>query len=184
MKETKIISAYPCCGKTYAFENYQDIYSILDSDSSEFSWIYRERTDDELQKIKEDLESMLSPINADKEFERVRHEKIKERNPNFPNNYIEHIKENIGKVDYIFVSSHLVVRQALESTGIKYFTVYPEIDLLDEWVGRMYRRGNDKAFIDFQIKHWNDFVNGIDDEPHGESVRRLKSGQHITDVMF
>lgn len=26
MKETKIISAYPCCGKTYAFENYQDIY--------------------------------------------------------------------------------------------------------------------------------------------------------------
>ena len=142
MKETKIISAYPCCGKTYAFENYQDIYSILDSDSSEFSWIYRERTDDELQKIKE------------------------------------------CKVEYIFVSSHLVVRQALESTGIKYFTVYPEIDLLDEWVGRMYRRGNDKSFIDFQIKHWNDFVNGIDDEPHGESVRRLKSGQHITDVMF
>jgi len=55
MKETKIISAYPCCGKTYAFENYQDIYSILDSDSSDFSWIYRERTDDELQKIKEDF---------------------------------------------------------------------------------------------------------------------------------
>ena len=64
MKETKIISAYPCCGKTYAFENYQDIYSILDSDSSDFSWIYRERTDDELQKIKEDFESMLSPTNA------------------------------------------------------------------------------------------------------------------------
>ena len=184
MKETKIISAYPCCGKTYAFENYQDIYSILDSDSSDFSWIYRERTDDELQKIKEDFESMLSPTNADKELERIRCEKIKERNPDFPNNYIEHIKENIGKVDYIFVSSHLVVRQALESTGIKYFTIYPEIELLDEWVGRMYRRGNDKSFIDFQIKHWNEFVNGIDTEPHGESVRRLKSGQHITDVMF
>lgn len=102
MKETKIISAYPCCGKTYAFENYQDIYSILDSDSSDFSWIYRERTDDELQKIKEDFESMLSPTNADKELERIRCEKIKERNPDFPNNYIEHIKENIGKVDYIF----------------------------------------------------------------------------------
>ena len=91
---------------------------------------------------------------------------------------------SIGKVDYIFVSSHLVVRQALESTGIKYFTIYPEIDLLDEWVGRMYRRGNDKSFIDFQIKHWNEFVNGIDAEPHGKSVRRLKSGQHIIDAMF
>ena len=39
MKETKIISAYPCCGKTYAFENYQGIYSILDSDSGQYEML-------------------------------------------------------------------------------------------------------------------------------------------------
>jgi predicted nucleotidyltransferase len=38
----------------------------------------------------------------------------KERNPNFPKNYIEHIKENIGKYEFILVSSHKEVRNALK----------------------------------------------------------------------
>ena len=50
---TKIISAFPVCGKTYAFEKLnQKGYTILDSDSSKFSWTEREYTEDELQKIK------------------------------------------------------------------------------------------------------------------------------------
>ena len=37
---TKVISAFPACGKSYAYENYQKCFNgILDSDSSEFSWI-------------------------------------------------------------------------------------------------------------------------------------------------
>ena len=36
----------------------------------------------------------------------------KERNPDFLSDYIEHIKSLIGKVDYIFVSSHGDVRDA------------------------------------------------------------------------
>lgn len=57
----------------------------LDSDSSNFSWVKDENGNN-----------------------------TKERNPEFPKNYIEHIKSNIGKVDVIFVSSHKVVREALE----------------------------------------------------------------------
>ena len=38
------------------------------------------------------------------------------RNKNFPNNYLEHIKENIGKVDVILVSSHKDVRQILNQS--------------------------------------------------------------------
>ena len=38
---TKIISAFPACGKTYAFERLsKEGYKILDSDSSKFSWCY------------------------------------------------------------------------------------------------------------------------------------------------
>ena len=41
MKKTKIISAFPACGKTYAFEKLNENgYTILDSDSSKFSWCY------------------------------------------------------------------------------------------------------------------------------------------------
>ena len=39
--ETKIISAFPACGKTYAFKKLNEKgYKILDSDSSQFSWCY------------------------------------------------------------------------------------------------------------------------------------------------
>ena len=37
-----IISAFPACGKTYAFEKMKNIKGLkaLDSDSSQFSWMY------------------------------------------------------------------------------------------------------------------------------------------------
>ena len=58
MKNTIIVSAFPCCGKTYYFENKKDLV-VLDSDSSNFSWIKDENGNN-----------------------------TKERNPEFPNNYI------------------------------------------------------------------------------------------------
>ena len=106
-KKTVVISAYPCCGKTYAYEHYQNKYLMLDSDSSRFSW---------------KTEKVALPDMGDG----CEWEEIKVRNPDFPKNYIDHIKENIGKVDIIFVSSHLQVRQALEDAGIRYCTVYPK----------------------------------------------------------
>jgi len=129
MDKTVIISAFPCCGKSYAYEHYQDSYSMLDSDSSQFSWI------------------------KDKDGNNT-----DQRNPDFPSNYIQHIKDNIGKVDIIFVSSHEQVRKAMGENRISFCTVYPEDDMLNEWVGRMYRRGNDERFINFLISHWNEFM--------------------------
>lgn len=129
MIKTKIISAFPCCGKSYAFNHYQSHYYMLDSDSSEFSWI------------------------KDKDGNNT-----KERNPEFPNNYIRHIQDNLGKVDIIFVSSHKQVREALDDASIRYCTVYPKRTMLNEWVGRMYRRGDSVEFIQFIIDNWNEFM--------------------------
>lgn len=133
-KKTVVISAYPCCGKSYAYEHYKDKYSMLDSDSSKFSW---------------KTEKVALPDMQDG----CKWEERKVRNPEFPDNYIAHIKENIGKVDIIFVSSHIQVRKALEEARIRYCTVYPKENMLNEWVGRMYRRGSDEKFIKFQIEH-------------------------------
>lgn len=37
MKNTVVVSAFPACGKTYAYERFQsDNLKIADSDSSEF----------------------------------------------------------------------------------------------------------------------------------------------------
>lgn len=70
---TKIISAFPACEKTYAFEKLkQKGYTMLDSDSSKFSLTEREYTEDELQKLKDEWDStsmdkiFLIPIDNDK----------------------------------------------------------------------------------------------------------------------
>ena len=92
-----IISAFPACGKTYAFEKMKSIKGLntLDSDSSQFSWMYI--TDEEYE-FK----------NRGKHDYKER--KIKVRNPEFPNNYIQHIKENMDNTHYLFVSSHKRLR--------------------------------------------------------------------------
>ena len=40
-KPTIVISAFPACGKSYVYRNYNGKpYAMLDSDSSQYSWIY------------------------------------------------------------------------------------------------------------------------------------------------
>ena len=113
--DTKIYSIFPACGKTWLYEHQEDYdLKILDSDSSEFSW-----------------HKMLDASGA--EVTRIRH-------PDFPNNYIKHIKENIGKYDYIFVSSHDSVREALDKEGIDFTIVYPMQSCKAEWIGRCFIR--------------------------------------------
>lgn len=129
MKNTIIISAFPACGKSYMYNNYNGKpYSMLDSDSSKFSWIYE------------------NGIKTDK------------RNPNFIADYMNHIKENIGKVDVIFVSSHAGVRKALRENNLKYIMVYPSLDMKDEILKRMKARGNDELFIKFQQDNYENFI--------------------------
>ena len=136
--ETKIICAFPACGKTYAFKKLNEKgYKILDSDSSQFSWCYDH-----------------NPTNSDK-IEKY-------RNPEFPKNYIQHIKENIGKVDYIFVSSHKEVRDALIENGIYFTLVYPDRKMKAEWVGRCFLRGSGEKFCQLIADNWDKWIDEMD----------------------
>lgn len=153
LKETKIISAFPACGKSYYYEKYNSKdFVVLDSDSSHFSWVKDENGD-----------------NTDV------------RNPLFPNNYINHIKSNLGKADIIFVSSHEVVLDALEDNSIEYSIVTPTIDLKEEWLKRFVERGNNEGFISFLSKNFENFVKSL--QERNANIVALKSEQFIEDVM-
>ena len=150
---TEIFSVFPACGKTWLYEHQEDhCLKILDSDSSEFSW--------------------------------VRVNGVKERNPEFPDNYIKHIKENIGKYDCIFVSSHASVREALDKEGIDFTIVYPSQNCKAEWVGRCYAReknGESGCGAEMMYNNWEQwttecFETGIN---HKEIV--LYSNEHLSD---
>jgi hypothetical protein len=107
----------------------------------------------------------------------------KTRNPDFPQNYIDHIKENIGKVDYILVSSHIDVRRALEANELCWSFVRPDKALLTEWVGRCYIRGNSEGFIKALRDNWDDWTGNIDD-PMPNATAILKSNEYLSYRMY
>jgi hypothetical protein len=147
MKETTVISAFPAVGKSWLFNELSNKgISVLDSDSSKFSWL----------------------------SEGV-------RNPDFPKNYISHIKENIGKVDYIFVSSHKEVRSEMNFNLISYILVYPHESLIKEYIERFTKRGNDEKFIEFICKNWFQFINDLKNEDCRQKIQLLQ-GQFLSDV--
>lgn len=150
--KTKVISGFPATGKSYFFNQDKNM-SILDSDSSEFSWI------------------------KDKDGNNTT-----ERNPDFPNNYMKHIKENIGKVDIIFVSSHKNVRDALKNNKIDYIIAYPNKTLKHEYIVRYAIRGNDGKFIEFIDRNWDNFIEDIEKETFPLKLE-LQEGEFLSDIL-
>lgn len=151
--DTKIYSVFPACGKTWMCKQQENHnLKILDSDSSEFSW--------------------------------VRVNGIKERNPDFPNNYIKHIKENIGKYDCIFVSSHASVREALDEEGIDFIIVYPNIGCKAEWVGRCFireKKGESGCGAEAMYNNWEQWISECAETGTNHKEIVLKPREYLSD---
>jgi hypothetical protein len=151
---TYVVCGFPATGKSYMYEIQNQLDAkIIDSDSSLFSWLYDEQGN-----------------------------KTNVRNPDFPNNYIEYIKEicRQGNTDIIFVSSHKTVRDALRRKGFVPLVVYPDISLKEEYIQRYKDRGNDESFIKMMDENWESFI--LDIEENESNKYKLKSGQYMIDV--
>ena len=81
---------------------------------------------------------------------------------NFPQNYIDHIKENLNKgYEFILVSTHKEVRAALVEAGIEFCIVCPmKTDKL-AYLERYIRRGSSIEFLRFMDKNWLSFIDEI-----------------------
>ena len=185
MKNTKVIATFPACGKTYFFENSADNVVVLDSDSSKFSWMTRKRTEEELEEIRRHWDSEPHLLSGAQYINKIRNEEITVRDPSFPDNYIEHIKENIGKADYIFVSTHSSVRAALINANIDFTLVFPERSLKAEWVGRCFIRGSTTAFCGSIATMWDIWQRELEETVANNDLKcyRLKHGEYLSDVL-
>lgn len=106
----------------------------------------------------------------------------KVRNPDFPDNYMRHIKEAMGKADVILLSSHAVVRQALVNGGINYTLVFPERSLRDEYVERFRLRGSSEKFVDLVANNWDTWISELESQ-EGCTKVKLKQGQYLSDIL-
>lgn len=112
------------------------------------------------------------------------------RNPKFPKNYINHIRDNIGKYEIIFVSSHKEVREELLNECIFFYLVYPDCTRKNEFIERYKKRGNDVKFIQMVFDNWDDWMKDIWFLPDGckyinmvldnleDEIRHLKAVEH------
>lgn len=93
-----------------------------------------------------------------------------ERNPDFPRNYIHHIKENIGKYDFILVSSHKEVRKELAKNNLFYYLIYPdsyfEYGMKHEFMGRYKRRHSPLGFIKLLGEQFDNWSQDCDQEDY------------------
>ena len=104
------------------------------------------------------------------------------RHPEFPQNYLSHIREHLGQVHYICISSHAEIREALAAQKIPYTLVYPARELKDEYLARYRQRRSLTAFVDFMQDHWDGFIMEIERETF-PSLIRLERSQFLADVI-
>ncbi len=106
----------------------------------------------------------------------------KVRNPDFPRNYIEHIKDAINKHEYVFVSSHQEVRAALEKEGIPFALVYPNRRLLSTWIERYKKRDINGFPIQVLIDNWDKWHDELDKQ-HCYMRIILNHDEYLSDVL-
>lgn len=89
------------------------------------------------------------------------------RNPEFPDNYVKHIKENIGNYEYIFVSSHKVVRKALKDNCLFFYLIYPHENMKKKFIQRYMQRGSSDKFIQLVSNNWEEWIEDCQFESDG-----------------
>ena len=186
--KTKLLSVFPACGKTWIYEHQKELgISVLDSDSSQFSWMYRKRTPEEIEELKEYWEQNFKNFMTwEKYANMIKDDEIRVRNPEFPDNYIEYIKEQLefDKYDYIFVSSHESVRKALNEEGIDFIIVFPKRKLKNEWINRCYLRENNGFPLSVLVDNWDKWIDQMYLEIRsGHRYKILKSNQYLSDAL-
>lgn len=106
--------------------------------------------------------------------------RIKIHNPEFPINYIKHIKDNVASI--ILVSTHKKVIDALVNHGIKFTLVYPDKSLEQEYIQRFKDRKSSDDFVKLMENKWNEFIERLEQQ-EGSTHITLQSGQYLSDVI-
>lgn len=107
----------------------------------------------------------------------------KYRNPEFPQNYIDHIKSNIGKYEFIFVSSHAEVRKALHENCLFFYLFFPERSRKAEFLQRYIDRGSHKEFVNLLDRMWDEWIDSCAKDYDTNMCSLLMGAENLSDVL-
>ncbi len=99
------------------------------------------------------------------------------RNPNFPKNYIEHIKEKMHTVPVICVSIHREIIEYLVNENMVFTVVYPNKSLKEQYIERCISRGSPRALIRAINDNWDVWIKNLETLPCEKL--ELQSGEFL-----
>lgn len=104
------------------------------------------------------------------------------QNPEFPNNYISHIKSNLGIADYILVSTHKEVRNLLVENELSFTLICPFKNLKMEYLSRYKQRGSPLGFIDLMNNKWDEFLDDCYEQLNCD-LKIDMTGGYLSDII-
>lgn len=154
-----VIAGFAGIGKTTLAKKYKN---VIDIESSPYKYDYSSTTIDDIEKIKGD--------------------KSRSINKDFPLNYINAIKKAIKEYDVVCVWIH--PEEALpnyDKYEIEYYLCFPYKDALYEYKERFLNRGNTKEYIDRVIGDYDKRYEQFMSNPHKKIL--LKKGETLEDIL-
>ena len=102
------------------------------------------------------------------------------RNPEFPRNYVAHLKSLKG---IVFGSTHQSVRDAMYADGQEFYLMYPDMGCRDIYLERFARRGSPQEFIQLLHDKWGDWITELNDDRRCVARIILKGNMHASDAL-
>lgn len=96
--------------------------------------------------------------------------------------YIKDITNQIGKVDYILISTEPEGLKLLHTMGFDIILVYPENELRSEYLDRYVERDSPYDFIGAFMKYWNTWIDELKEQTYCKHIV-LNSGVYLYDVL-
>ncbi len=100
------------------------------------------------------------------------------RNPEFPANYIQWLRDSDG---IVLVSSHLEVRDALAAAREPFWIAFPDRGAKLEYLARYERRGSHRQFLDLLSENWDAWIAGMESETRCVGRLILQRGEYLSD---
>ncbi len=97
--------------------------------------------------------------------------------------YIEDIRNSLGKVDYIFISTDPQGLELLHKQGLDVILVYPNNELRNEYLDRYIERNSPYDFIGTFMKHWHLWIDELKEQKYCKHIV-LESGEYLYDVIY
>ena len=129
-KGSYVVSTFAGIGKSFFVIKYSSLAIDLEAIPSRHTFVAPDRT----ERLQERDFELLKGL-------------VKQVSPEFPNNYVKEIITQLGRFPLILIVLSLETLVELDTLGIKYSIIYPELSMKNEILDRMRRRGNNEEFI-------------------------------------